>query len=462
VLRFGTDGLRGAAGTELTPELALSLGRAAARVLGGPTFLVGRDTRESGPMLEAAFSAGVAAEGVDVEVLGVLPTPGVAWHAARDGVPAAMISASHNPYGDNGIKLFAAGGTKLSDAVEARIEAAMAEGATTPPAVLAADDGPNGPSSAARTGGGGAGSVVGLVRRRVFLADEPYQAFLTRSIDGRGLDGLRVVIDCANGAASAVAPAVLEALGAQVTVLAAEPDGRNINDGCGSTHPQALQAKVRELQADCGLAFDGDADRVLAVDEKGRLVDGDHLIAMCATDLAGRGLLRDDAVVVTVMSNLGFRQAMAKAGIRVVETGVGDRYVLEALDAEHLSLGGEQSGHVIFRDLATTGDGVLTGLQVLDLLQRTGRTLADLSDAAMTSLPQLLRNVRVRERGLDVRAAIAEELAAVNAELGDEGRVLIRPSGTEPLVRVMVEAPTAEQAEAYVSRLVAAVERAVG
>jgi phosphoglucosamine mutase len=304
--------------------------------------------------------------------------------------------------------------------------------------------------------------VVGLVRRRVFLADEPYQAFLTRSIDGRGLDGLRVVIDCANGAASAVAPAVLEALGAQVTVLAAEPDGRNINDGCGSTHPQALQAKVRELQADCGLAFDGDADRVLAVDEKGRLVDGDHLIAMCATDLAGRGLLRDDAVVVTVMSNLGFRQAMAKAGIRVVETGVGDRYVLEALDAEHLSLGGEQSGHVIFRDLATTGDGVLTGLQVLDLLQRTGRTLADLSDAAMTSLPQLLRNVRVRERGLDVRAAIADDLAAVIAELGDEGRVLIRPSGTEPLVRVMVEAPTAEQAEAYVSRLVAAVERAVG
>jgi len=433
VLRFGTDGVRGVAGVELTPEYALSLGRAAARVLGGPRFLVGRDTRESGSLLEAALAAGIAAEGVDVELLGVLPTPGVAWHAARDGVPAAMISASHNPYQDNGIKLFAAGGLKLSDDVEQRIEAEL--------------------------GGATAGPVSGLVRRRVFLADEPYQQFLVQSLDGRGLDGIHVVVDCANGAASHVAPAVLEALGARVDVMGAEPDGRNINDGCGSTHPEALQRRVVEVGADVGLAFDGDADRVLAVDARGRLVDGDHLIAICAIDLAGRGLLAADTVVVTVMTNLGFRLAMAERGITVVETAVGDRYVLEALGQGGFSLGGEQSGHLIFSDLATTGDGILSGLQVLDLMARSVRPLADLAAEAMTSLPQVLRNVKVKQRGLDVSAAVAEEVAAVEGELGERGRVLIRPSGTEPLVRVMVEAPTAEEAESAAARLAAAVER---
>ncbi len=433
MLRFGTDGVRGVAGVELTPEYALSLGRAAARVLGGPRFLVGRDTRESGSLLEAALAAGIAAEGVDVELLGVLPTPGVAWHAARDGVPAAMISASHNPYQDNGIKLFAAGGLKLSDDVEQRIEAEL--------------------------GGATAGPVSGLVRRRVFLADEPYQQFLVQSLDGRGLDGIHVVVDCANGAASHVAPAVLEALGARVDVMGAEPDGRNINDGCGSTHPEALQRRVVEVGADVGLAFDGDADRVLAVDARGRLVDGDHLIAICAIDLAGRGLLAADTVVVTVMTNLGFRLAMAERGITVVETAVGDRYVLEALGQGGFSLGGEQSGHLIFSDLATTGDGILSGLQVLDLMARSVRPLADLAAEAMTSLPQVLRNVKVKQRGLDVSAAVAEEVAAVEGELGERGRVLIRPSGTEPLVRVMVEAPTAEEAESAAARLAAAVER---
>ncbi|MBW8825435.1 MAG: phosphoglucosamine mutase [Acidobacteria bacterium] len=433
MLRFGTDGVRGVAGVELTPEYALSLGRAAARVLGGPRFLVGRDTRESGSLLEAALAAGMAAEGVDVELLGVLPTPGVAWHAARDGVPAAMISASHNPYQDNGIKLFAAGGLKLSDDVEQRIEAEL--------------------------GGATAGPVSGLVRRRVFLADEPYQQFLVQSLDGRGLDGIHVVVDCANGAASHVAPAVLEALGARVDVMGAEPDGRNINDGCGSTHPEALQRRVVEVGADVGLAFDGDADRVLAVDARGRLVDGHHLIAICAIDLAGRGLLAADTVVVTVMTNLGFRLAMAERGITVVETAVGDRYVLEALGQGGFSLGGEQSGHLIFSDLATTGDGILSGLQVLDLMARSVRPLADLAAEAMTSLPQVLRNVKVKQRGLDVGAAVAEEVAAVEGELGERGRVLIRPSGTEPLVRVMVEAPTAEEAESAAARLAAAVER---
>jgi phosphoglucosamine mutase len=435
-VRFGTDGLRGVAGTELTAELTLSLGRAAARVLGGPRFVVGRDTRLSSSWLEAALAAGLAAEGVDVELLGVLPTPGVAWHAAEEGVAAAMISASHNPYQDNGIKLLAAGGVKLPDSVEAEIEAAMHE------------------TTAARTG-------VGLVRRRI-RADEPYAQHLVASLDGRALDGLSVVVDCANGAASHVAPAVLEELGCDVEVLAARPDGVNINEGCGSTHPESLQQRVVESGADIGLALDGDADRVLAVDHDGRLIDGDHLIAMCAIDLHERGALKDDTVVVTVMTNLGFRIAMRERGIRVVETAVGDRYVLEALDAGGLTIGGEQSGHVIFRDRATTGDGVLTGLQVLDLVQRSGRRLAQLADDAMTSLPQVLRNVPVAERGVDVSAAVAKEVAAVEGELGERGRVLIRPSGTEPLVRVMVEAPTEELAASAVTRLVAAVTAAAG
>ncbi|MCU1486048.1 MAG: glmM [Actinomycetia bacterium] len=433
-LKFGTDGLRGVAGTELTAELALRLGRAAATVLGGRRFLVARDTRLSGSWLEAALAAGLAAEGVEVELLGVLPTPGLAWHSAHEGVPAAMISASHNPYQDNGIKLFAAGGTKLPDEVEARLEAAMVAGHVDT-------------------------DEVGRVRRRL-RAEEGYEQFLMSTVAERDLRGLMVVIDCANGAASNVAPTVLEQLGCEVEILSAHPDGVNINAECGSTHPERLQAQVVASGADLGLAFDGDADRVLAVDHTGRLIDGDHLIAICAIDMAERDVLRDRTVVVTVMTNLGFRLAMAERGIGVVETAVGDRYVLEALDAGHLALGGEQSGHVIFRDLATTGDGVLTGIQVLDLVKRSGTRLADLADQAMTSLPQVLRNVRVAERGIDVSLAIAEEVAAVEASLGETGRVLIRPSGTEPLVRVMVEAPTAELAESATARLVAAVERA--
>ena len=434
-MKFGTDGLRGVAGTELTAELTVALGRAAARVLGGPRFLIGRDTRLSTSWLESALAAGLAAEGVDVELLGVLPTPGVAWHSANEQVPAAVISASHNPYQDNGIKLFAAGGRKLADDVEEHLELELA---TSVPAAT-------GP--------------VGLVRRRL-RADEPYIEFLVGSLGGNGLDGLSVVLDCANGAASHVAPTVFEAVGCDVEVLSATPDGMNINAGCGSTHPEALQQRVVESHADVGLAFDGDADRVLAVDHTGRLIDGDHLLAMCAIDLAERNALKDRTVVVTVMTNLGFRLAMQQRDIRVIETSVGDRYVLEALDASGLSLGGEQSGHIIFRDVASTGDGVLTGLHVVDLVQRSGRRLADLATEAMTSLPQVLRNVRVTGPRVDVAGAVADEVAAVESELGDHGRVLIRPSGTEPLVRVMVEAPTTEQAESVAARLVAAVERA--
>jgi phosphoglucosamine mutase len=282
---------------------------------------------------------------------------------------------------------------------------------------------------------------------------------LEEALEGRRLDGLRLVVDCANGAASVVGPRVLRRLDADVTVIHAEPDGTNINAACGSTHPASLQAAVVAQGADAGLALDGDADRVVAVDHTGALVDGDHLLAICALDLHARGGLRSDTVVVTVMTNLGFRLAMSAAGISVVETAVGDRYVLEALDAGGLNLGGEQSGHIIFRDVATTGDGILTGLRLLDVIKRSGRTLHDLATSAMTQLPQVLRNVRVGDRdGLVGAAAVWEAVAAVEAELGERGRVLLRPSGTEPVVRVMVEAPTYAAAEGAVDRLCQVVE----
>ncbi len=285
---------------------------------------------------------------------------------------------------------------------------------------------------------------------------------VTASLDGRRLEGLRLVIDCANGAASEVAGPVLRGLGADVEVLHDHPDGTNINEDCGSTHPESLQARVLEVGADVGLAFDGDADRVLAVDAGGRLVSGDHLIGLCAIDRHERGRLADDTVVVTAMTNLGFRLGMAERGITVVDTQVGDRYVLEALEVGGWSLGGEQSGHIIFRDLATTGDGLLTGVQVLDVVARTGRSLADLADATMTQLPQVLHNVRLARRDPAMVEHLAADIAAVEADLGDHGRVLVRPSGTEPVVRVMGEAPTAEQAEAAAARLVDALHALAG
>jgi phosphoglucosamine mutase len=374
----------------------------------------------------------------------VVPTPGVAVLSAAQDVPGAMISASHNPFPDNGVKFFAAGGRKLTDAIEERLEAELA-------AVL---DG-------SRAGAGPAGAGVGGVRTEPDAVGW-YERQLVAALEGRRLDGLHVVVDCANGAASTVAPEVLRSAGAQVDVIAAEPDGTNINDGCGSTYPADLQRAVVAHRAQVGLAFDGDADRVLAVDGSGELIDGDQLMAVLALDLRERGRLTDNTVVVTVMTNLGFRLAMADHGVTVVETQVGDRYVLEALEDGGWSLGGEQSGHVIFRDLATTGDGLLTGLMVLDAVHRADRPLADLAREAMTRLPQTLRNVRVRAReGLDGADALWAEVAAVEAELGPQGRVLLRPSGTEPVVRVMVEAPTQAQAEAATDRLAAAVERAL-
>jgi phosphoglucosamine mutase len=441
-LKFGTDGIRGVANLELTPEFVRALGRAAARVLGGGRFVVGRDTRESGPLLQAALSEGLAREAADVADVGVLPTPGVAALSAAYNCPGAVISASHNPYQDNGIKLFTAGGRKLSDHTEAGLEDELRR-------QLSAGD----------RGGGATGRIAAAPE-----AVELYERQLVASVEGRRLEGLRVAIDCANGAAGTTAPAVLAAAGVEiVAILGNEPDGRNINEGCGSTHPEALQDAVVRHRADAGLAFDGDADRVLAVDGNGRLVDGDHVLALCALDLQQRRRLAGDTVVVTVMANLGFRMAMRERGINVYETAVGDRYVLEALDAHGWSLGGEQSGHIIFRDLATTGDGVLTGLQLLDLVVRSRRSLADLAGSAMVRLPQVLRNVRVADKeGLEHAASVWAAVAAVEAELGNSGRVLLRTSGTEPLVRVMVEAPTEVQASSAVDRLCAEVERALG
>jgi len=432
-LRFGTDGVRGVANAELTPELALALGRAAARVLDGDHVVIGRDTRISGPLLEAALAAGFAAEGVNVDRLGVLPTPGVAYLSQVEEVVGAMISASHNPYADNGIKLFAPGGVKLADDVEEAIEAELE-------AVLAKS--PLGP----------AGEGVGTISDRHGDVDG-YVDHLVHALGPGRLDGLRVVLDCANGAAIEVAPAAFERLGADVVVIGDHPDGCNINDRCGATHPETLRLAVVDAGADAGLAFDGDADRLIAVDATGAVVDGDHVIAICARDLRDRGRLHADTVVVTVMTNLGFHLAMAGEGIAVVTTPVGDRYVLGAMEDGGWSLGGEQSGHVIFRDMATTGDGVLTGLVLLDVMARKGTSLAALAESAMTRLPQVLVNVRVTGSGPDAADRIAAQVAAAEARLGTTGRVLVRASGTEPVVRVMVEAATHDEDETVAAEL---------
>ncbi|MFN0027465.1 MAG: phosphoglucosamine mutase [Acidimicrobiales bacterium] len=460
-LRFGTDGVRGPANTQLSAEYALSFGRAMARVLNPERVVVGRDTRESGPMLEAALCAGLCAEGVAVTVLGVCPTPAVAYASAGGNQPGVMISASHNPYGDNGLKVFAAGGFKLTDAQEQDFVTALA--VLTDPDSGAALPAVDGGSPQTVNGCGSIGEDPDTIER--------YVAHLLGSIAGRRLDGAELVIDCAHGSAWQLAPRVLRSLGARVQVLGADPDGRNINAGCGSTHLEPLRDAVLSRGAPLGLAFDGDADRVLAVDHLGRVIDGDQLIAICALDRHRRGQLRGATVAVTVMTNLGFRQGMARHGIAVVETAVGDRSVLEAIERDALVLGGEQSGHIIFRDLATTGDGLLSALQVLDLCHRSGALLADLADEAMTRLPQVLRNVplgagappaasTVGAAGTGTATTVSDALAvaveAVGRRLGDAGRVLVRASGTEPLLRIMVEAPTQEQAEQAVQELAAA------
>ena len=426
---FGTDGVRGRANSGLTVELALGLAQAAAVVLGKgrvadgrrasgrrPIAVIGRDPRISGDFLSGAISAGLSSSGVDVYDAGVVPTPALAFLVADFKADlGVMISASHNPAPDNGIKFFASGGTKLPDEVEDRIEAALGETKLAP-----------------------TGADVGRIRR-FSDAEDRYVVHLLSTLPNR-LDGIHLVLDCAHGAAAGISPQVFADAGAKVTVIGAEPDGLNINDGVGSTHLDNLARAVLAAGADLGIAHDGDADRCLAVDAQGKVVDGDQIMAILAVAMNERGVLEDHALVATVMSNLGLKRAMADHGIRMRETAVGDRYVLEALNDYGLSLGGEQSGHVIMTDFATTGDGILTGLHLVAEVARTGKSLAELA-SVMTIYPQILVNVRgVNHHGLAGNKAIAAAVAAAEAELGETGRVLLRPSGTEPMVRVMVEA----------------------
>lgn len=448
---FGTDGVRGVANADLTAELALGLSVAAAHVLAEagtfeghrPTAVVGRDPRASGEFLEAAVVAGLASAGVDVLRVGVLPTPAVAHLTGVLGADlGVMLSASHNAMPDNGIKFFARGGHKLADDLEDRIESVYEEHRTGAPW--------------ARPTGAGVGRV-----RDYDEGFETYVSHLLTVLPNR-LDGLKVVLDEAHGAASHVSPEAFTRAGAQVVTIGAEPDGLNINDGCGSTHLGLLRAAVVEHGADLGIAHDGDADRCLAVDAAGNEVDGDQILAVLALAMREAGTLRGDTVVATVMSNLGFKLAMEREGLNLVQTAVGDRYVLESMKEHGYALGGEQSGHVIVLDHATTGDGTLTGLMLAARIAATGKSLAELA-GVMERLPQILINVpdvdksRVKTSG-DLAAAVT----AAETELGATGRVLLRPSGTEPLVRVMVEAADIEQARAVAQRLADVVKSALG
>ncbi len=446
---FGTDGVRGLANRDLTADLALDLAGAAAHVLGElgelhagrpgarPRAVVGRDPRASGEFLEAATVAGLASAGLDVLVLGVLPTPAVAHLTAELGVDlGVMISASHNPMPDNGIKFFARGGHKLDDEVEEQIEARLYEGWQRPI-------------------GAGVGRVVHYDDA---LGD--YVEHLLSCTPNR-LNGLRVVVDTGNGAAAGASPRALRRMGAEVLAIHSSPDGYNINEGCGSTHMADLRAAVVEHGYDVGIAHDGDADRCLAVDAQGNVVDGDEIMAILALAMRDQGKLAQDTVVATVMSNLGFKLAMRDAGITMVETGVGDRYVLEAMRAHNYTLGGEQSGHVVLLDYGTTGDGTLTALHLLARMADTHTPLSELA-SVMTKLPQVLINVRGVDRSaVGSTPGLASAVAAAEARLGDTGRVLLRPSGTEPLVRVMVEAPTDAEARSVAEELAGAVAREI-
>lgn len=421
---FGTDGVRGVANTELTPELAFRLGRAGAGLFGQnnkrPNFVIGRDTRISGVMLEAALIAGICSAGGNVTVLGVVPTPAVAYLTRKLGADAGIvISASHNPAADNGIKFFSGDGYKLPDAVENRLEEL----------VLAPQD------DIARPIGGEIGTITHYPEGL-----DTYIDFVTSTTD---LDfrKLKIVIDCANGAAFEASPRVFRRLGANVITLNAQPNGVNINVDCGSTHPQALQKAVLEHNAHLGIAHDGDADRVIVVDEQGRIVDGDFIMAICGLHMLGKGQLADNTLVATVMSNLGLHLAFKRMGGKVVTTQVGDRYVLEAMREKGYNLGGEQSGHIIFLEHNTTGDGLVTAVQLVSVVKERGKPLSELA-AIMKRLPQVLVNVRVKDKtGWEENRAIRTAVEKAEKELGDAGRVLVRASGTEPLIRIMAEGP---------------------
>ncbi len=442
---FGTDGVRGIANDDLTPELAFRLGRAGCEILRNgtarPVILVGKDTRLSGGMLEGALVAGICSAGGDAVLLGTITTPAVAYLvAAMKAQGGVMISASHNPAEYNGIKFFDHRGYKLPDAVEDRLEAM----------VKAEDD------ELPRPTGKGLGRVEEAEGAR-----EKYLQYLMDSVEV-DLSGLKVVVDCANGAAAGLAPEVLERLGVLVHTINHEPNGLNINLNCGSTDPRHLVGEVMARGADLGLALDGDADRVIAVDEKGRIVDGDHIMAICGVDLMERGKLAHRTVVATVMSNLGLEVALKKAGGRIRRTRVGDRYVLEEMVKNGFDLGGEQSGHIIFRRLATTGDGILTALQLLQVLVRKGKPLSELA-SLVERFPQVLVNVRVKGKELLAEnQRIREAVARAEEELGELGRIVVRPSGTEPVVRVMLEGKDEDKLKALADRVACTIRKELG
>lgn len=428
---FGTDGVRGEANVTLLPEMAYRLGRAATLYFGKeseeqPLIIIGRDTRISGEMFESALTAGICSAGGRAMLASIIPTPAIAYlarkHKAKAGI---VISASHNPFHDNGIKFFGGDGYKLPDSVEDELEAIVHQ--------LEKDDNYARPS----------GRHIGHIEYRTDLLNQ-YMEFVLSTCKER-FDGVNVVLDCANGAAYEAMPKILRHLGANVKVIHALPNGTNINDGCGSTHLESLQKAVIENHADFGIAHDGDADRCLCVDEKGQVIDGDHILVMCAMDMMKEGKLPYNTVVTTVMANIGFHQAIKKAGGRAEITKVGDRYVLENMLKNGYKIGGEQSGHIIFTDFSTTGDGLITALQVLSSLKRSGRKASDLT-ALMTTYPQLLVNVKVASKeGWETNEAIKKAIEAGDKELGENGRILVRPSGTEPLIRVMAEGPDQEQ-----------------
>jgi len=442
---FGTDGIRGIANTEITAELAYQLGRAATFYFGKatkrPQIIIGRDTRLSGMMLESAMAAGICSAGGDALILGVAPTPAIAYLTqslkAQAGV---VISASHNPYPDNGIKFFSAEGYKLPDAVEDELEEILKNGVGNLPNPV----------------GGEVGAIIPIQEK---IAD--YCEYLIGSTSV-SLEGLKVVVDCANGAAFEVAPKVYQALGAEVVAMYTAPNGVNINENCGSTHMEALRREVIAQNADIGIAHDGDADRCLGVTETGEMIDGDRIMLICGLLLKAQSRLVKDTVVATVMSNIGFHQAAKEQGLNLEITGVGDRYVLERMTEKGLSLGGEQSGHIIFGDLSTTGDGVLSGVQLLSALKNSGKKMSELS-SVMTEFPQLLVNIKVKSKvGWEEDARIAQAIQNAEAELGDRGRILVRPSGTEPLLRVMAEGPTMEILERLTQEIAEAVKSALG
>ena len=445
---FGTDGVRGEANITLMPELAYRLGRAATLYFGKkvtkqPRILIGRDTRISGQLFETALAAGICSAGGVAIVIGIIPTPAIAYLARKLKATAGIvISASHNPFQDNGIKFFGGDGYKLPDAVEDELESIVHR--------LETKDDMERPT----------GEKIGRIEYRNDLVNQ-YIDYLCTSCEEH-FDGMKIVLDCANGAAYEAMPKILRRLGAKLKVIHALPNGVNINDGCGSTHMESLQKAVLENHADFGIAHDGDADRCLCVDEKGQIIDGDHILIMCATEMMKEGRLKDNTVVTTVMSNIGFHQALKTAGGRAEITKVGDRYVLENMLANGYNLGGEQSGHIIFTDYGTTGDGLLTALQVLCSLKRSGKKASELT-SLMTTYPQLLVNVRVATKdGWEENTVIQEAISQGNAELGDSGRILVRPSGTEPLIRVMAEGPDQAQLDVICNRIADVIKKEQG